>query len=132
LAHFSIISDTLSTQTKTDDLFEFMSDFNHFKHLLPEDKIENFECTSNTCSFSIKGLFPLQVKIKESLPKSRLTFETTGVAKFIFTLHIHFFEEQKTHVKLEGDMNPIVKKMVEKPLDELVNTMAKKLASLVI
>jgi len=109
-----------------------MSDFNHFKHLLPEDKIENFECTANTCSFSIKGLFPLNVKIKESIPKSRLTFETTGVAKFVFQLHINFIEEQQTNIKLEGDMNPIVKKMVEKPLHELVNTMAYKLASLVI
>ncbi len=109
-----------------------MSDFNHFKHLLPENKIENFECTPNTCSFAIKGLFPLHVKIKESIPKSRISFETTGVAKFIFQLHIHFIEDQKTNINLEGDINPIVKKMVEKPLHELVNTMVSKLASLVI
>lgn len=132
MAHFYIVSDTHSTQTKTEELFDFMSDFNHFKHLLPEDKIENFSCTSNTCSFSIKGLFPLNVKIKESIPKSHLIFETTGVAKFIFQLHIYFTEEQKINVKLEGDMNPIVKKMVEKPLNDLVNTMAFKLASLII
>lgn len=107
-----------------------MGDFNHFKHLLPEDKIENFTCTSDQCSFGIKGLVPLTIKIKERLPKSRITFETSGLAKFVFTLHIHLLSEQKTNVQLEGDMNPFIKVMAEKPLTELVNTMARKLAGL--
>jgi hypothetical protein len=107
-----------------------MGDFNHFKHLLPEDKIDNFECTSEQCSFSIKGLMPLTIKIKERSPKSRITFETTGLAKFVFTLHIHLLENQKTNVELEGDMNPFIKAMAEKPLRELVNTMSSKLAGL--
>lgn len=132
MAHFSILSETHSVQSTTDSLFDFMGDFNNFKHLLPEDKITNFECTSEQCSFGIKGLMPLTIKIKERLPSSRITFETTGVAKFVFTLHIHFLENQKTNVELEGDMNPFIKAMAEKPLRELVNTMATKLAAVVI
>ena len=132
MAHFSILSETHSAQSTTDSLFDFMGDFNNFKHLLPEDKITNFECTSEQCSFGIKGLMPLTIKIKERLPSSRITFETTGVAKFVFTLHIHFLENQKTNVELEGDMNPFIKAMAEKPLRELVNTMASKLAAVVI
>jgi len=132
LAHFSILSETHSAQSTTDSLFDFMGDFNNFKHLLPEDKITNFECTSEQCSFGIKGLMPLTIKIKERLPKSQITFETTGLAKFIFTLHIHLLENQKTNVELEGDMNPFIKAMAEKPLRELVNTMATKLAAVVI
>jgi hypothetical protein len=132
LAHFSIVSETHNTQSATDSLFDFMGDFNNFKHLLPEDKIENFECTSEQCSFGIKGLMPLTIKIKERSPKSRLTFETTGVAKFVFTLHIHLLADQKTNVELEGDMNPFIKAMAEKPLRDLVNTMASKLAALTV
>ncbi len=132
MAHFSILSETHSVQSTTDSLFDFMGDFNNFKHLLPEDKITNFECTSERCSFGIRGLMPLTIKIKERLPSSRITFETTGVAKFVFTLHIHFLENQKTNVELEGDMNPFIKAMAEKPLRELVNTMASKLAAVVI
>lgn len=109
-----------------------MSDFNNFKHLLPEDKIDNFECSSVQCSFGIKGLMPLTIKIKERLPKSRITFETTGLAKFIFTLHIHLLESNTINVELEGDMNPFIKAMAEKPLRELVNTMSSKLAALTL
>jgi hypothetical protein len=132
LAYFSILSETHSTQSQTNSLFDFMGDFNNFKHLLPEDKIENFECTSEQCSFGIKGLMPLTIKIKERLPKSRITFETSGLAKFVFTLHIHLLEDQKNNVQLEGDMNPFIKVMVEKPLKDLINTMASKLAGLTI
>ena len=109
-----------------------MSDFHNFKHLLPDDKIENFECTSEQCSFGIKGLMPLTIKIKEKSPFNRITFETTGIAKFVFTLHIHFKEQNKTNIELEGDMNPFIKAMAEKPLQDLVNVMASKLAGLTI
>ncbi len=109
-----------------------MGDFHNFKHLLPEDKIENFQCTAEQCSFGIKGLVPLTIKIKERAPKTRITFETLGLAKFVFTLHIHFLPEQKANVQMEGDMNPFIKVMAEKPLLELINTMATKLAALTI
>jgi hypothetical protein len=132
LAHFSIVSATHTTQSTSESLFDFMGDFNNFKHLLPEDKIQNFECTAEQCSFGIKGLMPLTIKIKERVPASRITFETTGIAKFVFTLHIHLLNEQKTNVELEGDMNPFIKAMAEKPLSDLVNTMATRLAALKI
>ena len=130
MAYFSIISETHPTQSNPDNLYEFMGDFNNFKHLLPEDKIDNFKCTSDECFFDIKGLVPLTIKIKEKTPKTKITFETVGLAKFVFTLHIHLLPEQKTNVQIEGDMNHFIKMMVEKPLSDLVNTMAKKLAGL--
>ena len=132
MSYFSLISQTHTTQSATDALYDFMGDFNNFKHLLPEDKIENFECTPEQCSFGIKGLVPLTIKIKERSPKSRITFETLGLAKFVFTLHIHFLPNQQSNVQMEGDMNPFIKVMAEKPLLELINTMASKLAALTI
>jgi hypothetical protein len=74
MAHFSLLSETHTTKSSTDSLFDFMGDFNNFKHLLPEDKIDNFECTTEQCSFNIKGLTSLTIKIKEKHPKSKITF----------------------------------------------------------
>ena len=132
MAHFSLLSETHTTKSSTDSLFDFMGDFHNFKHLLPEDKIDNFECTSEQRSFSIKGLTALTIKIKDKQPKSVITFETSGLAKFVFTLHIHLLQNQTTNVQLEGDMNPFIKVMAEKPLTELINTMASKLSNLSI
>lgn len=130
MSYFSLLSETHSTKSATDVLFDFMGDFNNFKHLLPDDKIENFECTNEQCSFGIKGLMPLTIKIKDKKPKSEIIFETSGLAKFVFTLHIHLLPNQTTNVQLEGDMNPFIKAMAEKSLSNLINTMATKLATL--
>lgn len=132
MAHFSIVSSTQSNKSLSKDLFEFMGNFNHFKHLLPEDKIEDFECTDSQCSFQIKGLTKLTIKIKEKTPIQKITFQTEGLAKFVFTLHIHFIGDNQSKVELEGDMNPFIKVMAEKPLTELVNTMSAKLSQLEI
>ena len=132
MAHFTIQSNTLATASPVDKLYELMGDFNNFRHLLPEDKIENFTCTSDQCSFEIKGIATLTIRIKEKVAPTRITFETSGLAKFVFTLHIHFTpaNPDTCQVELEGDMNPFIKVMAEKPLTELVTTMATKLAAL--
>lgn len=131
MSYFIIKSDTLPSKSAPDKLFGFMGDFNHFKHLLPEDKIEDFTCTSDECSFSIRGITTLTIRIKEKVPVSRITFETLGLAKFVFTLHIWLDAAPDTcRVELEGDINPFLKMMAEKPLSELVNTMAQKLSAL--
>lgn len=132
MAYFSLISTTHSTHSPISVLFDYMGDFNNFKHLLPTDKIENFACTTEQCSFGIKGLVPLTIKIKERVAPNRITFETLGLAKFVFTLHIHLLDNQTTNVQLEGDMNPFIKVMAEKPLNELINTMALKMSELEI
>lgn len=132
MAHFSIVSQTHPTLSSNKNLFEFMGSFNNFKHLLPEDKIENFECTDEQCSFNIKGLTKLTIHLKDKQPYDKITFQTSGLAKFVFTLHIHFLENQQSNVELEGDMNPFIKVMAEKPLSELVNTMALKLSQLTV
>lgn len=128
MAHFSLISNIHSTTTSTVVLYHFMGDFNNFKHLLPTEKIENFDCSADQCSFGIKGLMPLTIKIKESVFPNRITYETSGLAKFVFTLHIHFKNSEQVYIELEGDMNPFIKVMAEKPLNDLINTMALKLS----
>ncbi len=132
MAYFNIVSDTHTAQSVNDSLFDLMGNFESFKHLLPQDKIENFECTDTQCSFGIKGMMPLTIKIKDSLPKTKITYETLGLAKFVFTLHINLLEANTVNVNIEGDMNPFIKVMAEKPLQDLVNTMASKLSALKI
>lgn len=132
MAHFSFISQTHANKTERTVLFDYMSNFNNFKHLLPTEKIENFTCTSDQCSFGIKGMTSLTIKLKNKINPSQITFETSGLAKFIFTLHIHLLENQTNNVQLEGDMNPFIKVMAEKPLNDLINVMALKLSELEI
>jgi len=43
-------------------VFQFLSDFNNYEKLMPE-QIVNWQSDKDTCSFSIKGMADLKLKI---------------------------------------------------------------------
>lgn len=134
MATFSIPSEKHSTVSSLKSLFEFLSDFKNFKSILPEDKVEDFKFETNQCSFTIKGVTALTVKLVERHPYSYILYTSEGLGKFNFNLKVFFDGEAGQtgicHVDLSGDMNPFILSMAQKPLQALVNTMSLKLSQL--
>jgi len=134
VAAFVIESETYQTVSALKDLFEFLGDFKNFNSILPQDKVENFQYSENECSFSIKGITPMTIKMVEKKQYEYILFTSNGLAKFDFQLKVFFIGEAgnpgKCKVELMGDLNPFISKMVEKPLAQLVNTMSLKLSQL--
>jgi carbon monoxide dehydrogenase subunit G len=134
VSEFTINSTTNQTVSSLKRLFVFLSDFKNFAAILPEDKVQDFKYEGDQCSFNIKGITPMTVKIKEQTPYSKILFSTEGLAKFNFSLLVSFIGDANQtgscSVELNGNLNPFIKKMAEKPLASLVNTMSEKLAKL--
>jgi hypothetical protein len=134
MASFTLTSETLSTKSNLKDLFLFLSDFKNFGSILPEDKVENFTHTENRCDFTIKGVTTIGIVMKDKHAFSHLVFNSEGLAKFNFQLTVHFIGQPELigqcKVELLADMNPIIKMMAEKPLQQLINTMSTKLSQL--
>src|SRR4051812_45939374 len=125
MAAFTINSDTNTTQSTLKSLFEFLSDFKNFSTILPEDKVDNFQYSENECSFNIKGITPMTIKLVEKQPFEFILFSSEGLAKFNFNLKAFFMGDAlatgQCKVELSGDLNPFIKSMAEKPLTALVN-----------
>lgn len=134
MAKFTIISETHKTVSPLKNLYTFLSDFKNFGSLLPEDKVDNFKYTETECSFNIKGITPMTIKVTEKIPYEFILFSSDGLAKFNFSLKVQFIgdAEQTGECKIDllGDLNPFIKAMAEKPLTGLVNTMSLKLSQL--
>ncbi len=134
VAAFTINSEVNSTKSKLISLFNFLSDFKNFHHILPTDKVENFVFNENECSFNIRGITPMKVRIIEKVPSSHILFSSEGLAKFNFSLKANFIGDANLtgscSVDLTGDLNPIIRSMAEKALQSLVNTMSLKLSEL--
>jgi carbon monoxide dehydrogenase subunit G len=134
MANFTLQSEQLSTKANVQELFDFLSDFRNFIEVLPADKVTDFKNSENECSFNIKGITPMTVKLEEKKPFEHILFTSDGLGKFNFRLKAIFFGEpdQSGHcrVDLSGDLNPFIKSMAEKPLSDLINTMALKLSQL--
>lgn len=134
VAVFSLTSETAHTLSPLKDLYLFLSDFGNFKSILPEDKVENFTHSGDACSFNIKGITPMSIRLVEQRPFSELFFSSEGLSKFNFKLRVRFIgtpeQSGECSVEMQGDLNPFILKMAEKSLLALINSMSNKLSQL--
>jgi len=134
VAKFTIVSETHKTLSGLKSLYDFLSDFKNFSTILPEDKVDNFKYSKDECTFNIKGITPMTIKVEEKKPYEFILFSSDGLAKFNFSLKVQFIGDPESpgecKIDLLGDLNPFIKAMAEKPLGTLVNTMSLKLAQL--
>lgn len=112
---------SLNSQEK---LFNFLSDLNNFEQLMPEGKIEKWSSTSEECEFTIKGMARIGLKKESSTPNDLIKISSFGKVPFSFTLDIHLKEKEEgteAYMIFNGDINPFMKMMVEKPLTNFFN-----------
>ena len=58
-----VVIDNLSAE----EFFNKLSDLNNLKQIMPPE-IKNFESDANNCSFKMKGMPELKLKISEKIP----------------------------------------------------------------
>ena len=114
-----------------ESIFNFMFDMNNYKELFPADKVENWDSTTEYCTFRIKGMTDIGLKRVAATPTSLIYLDSYGKVPFKFTLNIFLnpINENQTEVHLEfdGDVNPFLKLMVETPLTNFFNMLSDKL-----
>ena len=112
-------------------VYEYLADFTHFS-LFANDKIENFKATQDRCSFTIKGMTDMGLKIISRLPNESITISNdTDVPSSMPLNFLIIFEFERVEpyvtkviVKMELDANPMIAMMVKKPLEKFVNSLA--------
>jgi len=125
-----IKSDAVTINRSQADIFKFISDFNNFGHLMPEQVI-NYQSQTDSCSFEIKGLATLGLRITEKIPDSKVTMKGEGKLPFDFTFIYasDIISENAAEIVLtiDADMNSFMAMMAASPLQNFVNLLATKL-----
>ncbi|MEO6884648.1 MAG: SRPBCC family protein [Bacteroidia bacterium] len=125
-----IESDKVEINKSAAEIFSFLSNFNNFEKLMPE-QVTNWTSTENDCSFTIKGMATIGMKISEKTPSSQIKIVSNGKNPFNFTLGVLLADvsENKCSAQLvfDADLNPMLKMMVVKPLGNFFNLLANKL-----
>ena len=122
-------SNIVTVNKSSKEVFGFLSVFNNYKRLMP-DQVTDWESTADRCSFTIKGMGTLGMKIKERNPDTSVVIEKDGKAPFDFTLSCNIAgKENQSDVQLffDADLNPMMKMMASKPLTNFLNILAEKL-----
>jgi carbon monoxide dehydrogenase subunit G len=113
-------------------IFSFLSDFNNFQSAIPQDKVSNWESTTDTCSFEVSGVGEMAMHIVEKKEFSLIKIENQTNAKNEFKLWVQLkqMDEQDTRIKLTFDvqLNAMVKMVAKKPLQNFITTLTDRIA----
>lgn len=129
-----IESETATVQKSAEHIFNFLSNFNNFEKLMPE-QVTNWQSTEEECSFTISGMASLGMKITEKTPNSLIKVAKNGKAPFDFTLDCMIKEAGadacQVQLAFDADLNPMLKMMAVKPLTNFLNLLVNRLGQIV-
>lgn len=110
-----------------------LSNLEAVKDRLPADKIKDLSFDSDTLSFSVNPVGQVTLKICEREPCKCIKFETVN-SPLPFNLWIQILPVEDTSCKMRLtiglELNPFMKSMVQKPLQEGLEKMAEMLSQI--
>ncbi|MDE6821736.1 MAG: SRPBCC family protein [Bacteroides acidifaciens] len=110
-----------------------LSNLEAIKDRLPQDKVQDLSFDSDTLSFSVPPVGQLTLQIVEREPCKCIKLATTN-SPIPFNMWIQLVatgeEECKVKVTIGIDINPFMKAMVQKPLQDGLEKMVEMLAAI--
>jgi hypothetical protein len=127
-----IKSDITNISYSISKIYEFVSDFNNFQKLMP-DQVTNWQSTSDSCSFNISGMGTMSLRIKEKFPETKIVIIPDAGTKIPFTFQLICKLQAKSiniteaEFIFEHEMPAMINLMASRPLQNMVDIFAKKL-----
>lgn len=103
------------------------------KDKLPQDKVKDLQFDADSMSFSVPPVGMLALRIIEREPDKCIKFETVN-SPLPFNLWIQLVPvteaECKMKLTIRAELNPFIKGMIQKPLEEGLEKMAEMLSKI--
>ena len=104
-----------------------LANLERIRHRLPEDKLKDFSFDSDTLSVDVPPVGSIRLRIVDREEPKCIKFETEqSPVPFNFWIQILPVTETTSKMKLtiKADLNPFIKGMVKKPLQEGIEKIA--------
>ena len=113
------------------DLVSMLKTPEDYRHLMP-DSLQNFEAREDGFKFGLKGMPEIALKIENVSENQVVLKSASSSLDFSLTGNMADAGDNKTEVQLlfEGEFNPFIKMMVEKPLQNFINALTDNLEKL--
>jgi hypothetical protein len=101
------------------DLFTKFTNLNNLKDYLPSD-VEEFESSTDNCSFKIESLPKMSLRIKEKQAFKKIKFESIK-SQIPFNMLCYISENDKdsskVSIEINMELNFMMKMLVQKPIN---------------
>lgn len=130
------VSEIKAIPFNEDRIFNVLSDLSNLEKIkdrIPQDKVQEFEFDRDSCSVSVAPVGKITFQIVEREPNKTIKFSTTNSpVPLLLWIQLKQVEENDTHMKLtvRAELNPFIKTMVSKPLQEAIDKISTILAAL--
>lgn len=117
------------------DVFAVLSDLNNLelaKEYIPQDKVKEFSFDQDSCTVSVNPIGKIRFVVTERIQNERIRFEAEQVP-FPTSMSIELEQENNDallKLSVNADLNPFIKPMVAKPLQQGLDKVAEMLATL--
>lgn len=110
------------------DLSELLKSPENYKQFMPEG-LQKFETREDGFKFGLQGMPEIALKIDEVSEEKAVLKSASSSLDFALTAALNPLNENQTEVQMlfEGKFNPFIKMMVEKPLQNFINTLTDKI-----
>ena len=126
----TIESNKEQINAKDEVVYAFLSNLNNFAELVPNE-VENWKSDEDSCSFRVKGLADIGLRIIEKVPFLKIVISSDGNTPVNFSMVMNIVKETADSSSFQivflGDFNSFMAMMVTKPLTNFVNVLAQKL-----
>ena len=130
-----------TSQVKTiphndDKIYAMLSDMSNLERIkdrVPQDKIKNFIFDADSCSVTVDPVGSVTFRIIEREPYKTIKFSTTNSPVPLYLwIQLKQINENDTKMKMtvRADLNPFIKQMVSKPLQEAIDSISEMIAGL--
>lgn len=116
----------------TANVFDFLSDPHNLYHLLPHDKISDWQADQTSCSFKVQGGILIPFILESSDKPNSIRYISGDRSPFPFTLDVNLNGKDEItfgNLVFEGKVPFVFQMMAKKPLTDLFNTMSEKLVN---
>jgi len=127
-----IQSQYIDNSRSEQDFFALISDMNNIPALLPEQAV-NVKADTDTLSFTVQGMGSITLRVSQRITYSLVQLVPVGKVPFPFTLNIKIAglgNNCRVMYEIDTEMNPLMAMMAKRPLQNLVDMMAEKTATL--
>lgn len=117
-------------------VFSMLSDLSNLERIkdrIPDDKVKDFTFTNDRCSFEINPIGEIEFQIVDREPNKTIKFATTRSPVPLFLwIQLKQVAEKDTKMKMtvRAELNPFIKPMVSKPMQEAIDKISEMIASL--
>ncbi|WP_251621817.1 hypothetical protein [Odoribacter lunatus] len=149
MAETKIVSGIYKINSAIDSVYSLLSDFNRIGTLVNlakqmgastealsqvSDKIEDIRFSEDTCSFTVKGMGDVAVKIVEKEAPKMIKLGGDGSLPFEFNLWIQLLDKGPYDTRLRltfiGELNFMLKMMLKGKLEKGINQLAEGLTKI--